>query len=484
MYIDSKSRDNLAALTSAVDSVDQLGNDDMKFGVRVITALLALCASMMPAEAFVTAEEMKASQASSPKAAPDQPSAADRALVAKYTLPLEFNAGRISGLGAQALLDASRDAQFVMLSEYLWHVDHATPEFMAALFKELNARFGFEYIAVEQDYLGTQRLSTPPVRGDLDRIAAMVRGAPYALTFINDEELRMFADVGRLSRGRWRPIWGFDQVFGMTLPLEELLTLAPSANARAATELLLAQARQHEKLVPNFGDWRGTRDFETGHLISKNSIEVLPRIAALRQLYGTSSSGRAVEIIDALEQSARIYSYFQLASKPVPPGGLPVGYFNTSVREELMRRYFLANYRSAERLDRRLPRVLIKAGSLHLVEGRAASTSTFPIGNFFHEFATANGMEALNILMLPIQSDQQKAFQELPAELQLLAASADLTRPVLVDLRPLRNHFHAGRRLGASPATAAKLRDLIYGADFALFLPSGRASFALTSEGR
>jgi len=410
------------------------------------------------------------------------PSAEDSALIARLTYPLGFNGKRISGPGLGKLLEASKNAQFVLLSEYLWHVDNATPAFAAALFRELHARNAFNYYAAEQDYLGAQRVSQQPLRGNVQRIAAFVRRTPYALTFVNDEELRLMAEVGRTSTGKGQPYWGFDQTFGATAPLEELRALATTANQRTAVDALLSMARDTERPVPDFGDWRGIRDFETGHFISRQSVALLPRLRSLRETFGPRPGSRAAELIDELYESALIYSYYARAGEKSTPEGVPVAWFNTSVRERAMRRHFMANYRNAQRLDGKLPKVLVKAGSKHLVEGRTPGTYTFPIGNFFHELAASNGLEAVNVLMLPIQAGDGAKFEALPAELQVLLVSKDVGKPTLVDLRPLRNHFHAGRMFGLSGQALPNFRDLVYGADFALFLPSRMDSFALTGS--
>lgn len=407
---------------------------------------------------------------------------ADAKVIADNSYDISFTDDRLSGPGVDLLRKETAGAQFVLLAEYVWHVDNATPRFAQALFLDLHQRAGFDYYAAEQDHFGSERISRRPLRGDLDRIVAFVRDNPYALTFINDEELRLLATVGRASSARGDPVWGFDQAFGMTSVVAELAGLAPDKAARAAAEELLAFARQNEVRVPDFGDWRGTRDFETGHAMSRQSVALVDRIRRLRAAYRPRPGSRQDEILTGLEQSALIYSYGQRAQETKPAEGVPVAWFNSSVRERLMRDYFLAEYRSAA-AGGKLPKVLVKAGSQHLFQGRTATTNTFPIGNFFHELATFNGTTALTIAMVPIQPEDWTDASQLPADLQPLLGSHPLTRPLLVDLRPLRNHFHVGARFGLrDPASGARFRDLIYGADFVLFLPSRRASFSLTSE--
>jgi hypothetical protein len=407
------------------------------------------------------------------------PAAIDAAaIVQRHSAPLVFADGRLSGPGADLLIRETAGTQFVLLAEYVSHVDHATPEFMAALFTALHASHGFNYVAVEQDPFGMQMASTDPVRGNIDRIAERARLYPYAFTFINDEELRMFAHVGRTSTGGWRPIWGFDQAFGAKLPLEELLALAPRKEAAAAVNEMLAEARRREVLVPDFGDWRGSRDFKTGHFVGSDTAQNLARLARMRELYRPIPNSRADELLRGLESSSLIYSYYH-RSRERAPSGEPLGYFNNSVREQWMKDRFIDNYRHAEAADGKLPRVLIKAGTNHLIRGRNY-TNIFSLGNMLHEFAITNRMRALTIAMLPVR-EGWPSFDKVPAELQPLLPSRDLSGTRLVDLRPLRAHLHGGNKFGLKEDALRDFQNLVHGVDFALFLPSAPGTFKLTA---
>ena len=413
--------------------------------------------------------------AAQPSAAPAPDGAA---IVQRHSTALTFADGRVSGPGAELLLREAASAQFVLLAEYVTHVDHAVPLFMGALFSALHEAHGFNYVALEQDPLGMAAASTAPVRGDVERIAEAVRRHPYAFTFMNDEELRMMAEVGRVSTGGWRPIWGIDQAFGATLPLEALLGLAPNPAAAAAVNEMLAEARRRERLVPDFGDWRGTRDFSTGHFVGSDTAQNLARLERIRAAFQPAPGTRADELLRTLEESSLIYSYYH-RSRELSPTGEPLGYFNNSVREQLMKEQFLDNYRHALAADGTLPRVLVKAGSNHMMRGRNY-TNIFSTGNLLHEFAITNRMRALTIAMLPVQPGWS-SFEQVPAELKMLLPSRDLSATTLVDLRPLRAHLHARNTFGLSGAELETFRNLVHGMDFALFLPSGPGTYALTA---
>jgi hypothetical protein len=415
-------------------------------------------------------------------AQPPPPAATDVvAIVQRHSSPLVFENGRISGAGADLLMRETANAQFVLLAEYVSHVDHATPEFMAGLFSALHSGHGFNYVAVEQDPFGMELASSDPVRGNIEAIAARARLYPYAFTFINDEELRMFAHVGRTSTGGWRPIWGFDQAFGAKLPLEELLALAPGKEAAAAVGEMLSEARRREVTVPDLGDWRGSRDFKTGHFIGSDTAQNLTRLARIRELYRPIIGSRTDELLRGLESSSLIYSYYH-RSRERAPSGEPLGYFNNSVREQWMKDRFIDNYRLAEAADGKLPRVLIKAGTNHLIRGRNY-TNIFSLGNMLHEFAITNRLRALTIAMLPVR-EGWPSFDKVPSELQPLLPSRDLSGTTLVDLRPLRAHLHGGNKFGLDGEALTDFRNFVHGLDFALFLPSGPGTFKLTAPSR
>ncbi len=270
----------------------------------------------------------------------------------------------------------------------------------------------------------------------------------------------MFANVGAASRGRWRPVWGLDQVFGAALPLDELRRLAPNAAAAAAVDAMLREARRREIRVPDFGDWRGTRDFTTGHYVSAESTANVARLAGLRQLFNPRPGSRADELLRGLEISSRIYDYNRRANE-LSPSGEPLGYQSNFIREQLMKDLFLENYRRAERLDRGLPRVIVKAGFNHLVRGRNFTNL------HSHEFALTNRMQALTLVMLPVRSEWPN-IEAVPKELQPMLQSKDLKATALVDMRPLRAHLHAGQVFGLQGEALRDFRSLAFGTDFLL----------------
>jgi len=430
--------------------------------------LAGMAAALMP---------LTSSAAQAPPPAKPPLSAKMATFISRHTYPVTFSDGKLSGPGAALLLREAASTQFFLLAEYVSHIDHATPLLMAAFFEKLRGTHGFNYVAVEQDPFGTQLVSTGRNRGNIDRVGEQARKFPYAFTFINDEELRMFAAVGAASRGRWRPIWGVDQVFGATLPLEELRRLAPTPEAVTAVDVLLAEARRREVRVPDFGDWRGTRNPDH-HFMAGEAVANVARFGHLRRLFSPKRGSRADELLRGLEVSSKIFSYNKGADE-LSPAAEPLGYHSNFIREQLMKETFLRNYRQAQRLDRRLPRVIVKAGANHIVRGRNF-TNVHSLGNMLHEFALTNGMQALTIVMLPVRSEWPD-FEAMPGEVQTLLQSRKLDATTLVDMRPLRAHLHAGETFELEGAALRDLRFLVFGMDFALFLPSRNGTFNFTA---
>ncbi|MFN3946444.1 MAG: hypothetical protein ACK4K7_16135 [Allosphingosinicella sp.] len=397
---------------------------------------------------------------------------AGEAIVARATLPLSFEGGALGGPGAEALVAAAADAQFVILIES--HNDAATPAITADLFRRLHAAHGFDHLALEQDPFGMEAASAPDRRGRLDAIAAYARAYPYSFTFATDEELALIAAAGRISTARSQPAWGVDQAFGAAAALEELLGLAGTAEARCLAAGLLADARADE----GRRGADGRRDQAAHHFLSRaEGLEA--RLAALRAAMAPAEGSRAAELLEALQVSADIYSYYRRADEPGADGA-PLGLLNNWVREDWMKRRFLHHYRAAERAGGRPPKVLVKAGYWHAVRGRGPG-NVFTLGNFLHEFAIANGRTALSVQVLPLR-EWWPDHGAVDPEYRVLLAPDAMDRPSLVDLRPIRAHVHRGHRFGLDDAALRNFRDLVFGVDFALFVPSEPGGYSLTTR--
>ena len=114
-----------------------------------------------------------------------------------------------------------------------------------------------------------------------------------------------------------------------------------------------------------------------------------------------------------------------------------MGLYNNTVRESWLKARFMRHYR-AEAADGRPLKALFKFGDTHMVHG-LDEVSAFPIGNFAHEFAISNGMEAYSIQVVP-NGDYAKE-SDLPNWLRTLMPEVLPKEAVIIDLRALRPYL-------------------------------------------
>jgi len=394
---------------------------------------------------------------------PQQMAASAAEIVKRATFPLTLDQTALGGPGADILMTGMNGAQFLIVIES--HNDHITPVVTGALFKALHERHGFNYVAIEQDPFGMEAASAPSRRGRLRSIAEHVRAYPYSYTFATDEELQLLADAGRISTGSWNPIWGFDQAFGATLPLEELRGLAEPGPARAAVERLLADAR----LLESRRTEAGIRDQAKNHFMTSDEDGILTRLAGISEVMKPAPGSRAAELIEGLRSSAEIYSYYD-PKPPLDATGTPRSLLNNTVREDWMKRRFMRDYRMAEAAEGAMPKVVVKAGYYHTARG-LSDHGVFTLGNFLHEFAISNRSKAVSVQVLALR-EWWPTHDKIEPHYRVLLDPGAMRKTSLVDLRPLRAHYQSGERFGLQGSDLRQFRQLIFGVDFALFIPS------------
>ena len=412
--------------------------------LATVLTMLALLAAAAPATA-----QPAAGVAGAP-AAPDL-----EALIAGATHPFSFAGGELSGPGSAFLRQATAPSQFVLVGES--HFDHDTPQFAGALYHMLQRAHGFDHLVVEQDGVGIEDLLAPGRRGDPQAIADLAKRYPTLLGFASDQDLELLADVGARTKGA-HPIWGVEQTQGAARYLEELDRLAPTPAVKAMVAPLLAEARRYD-----------TRE-TLGKFLAEDRT-TLGRLQALRTAFKAPAGSRAERLLTGLVKSAEIYSYYMRAQ-----AGEPVGLMNNTVRETWLKGGFVQRYRAQATPGRPL-KAMFKFGGEHMMRGLDA-VSAFPIGNFAHEFAIANGMEAYGILVVPTGSYAKLTDQ--PAYERVLLPKAEPAQPVLIDLRALRN-YQRYYRAEVAVEDQWLFRALINGYDAIVILPnSRRATFERT----
>lgn len=344
-----------------------------------------------------------------------------------HRYPIALRDGRLSGDGARFLSEATRNAQFVVLGES--HYVAEIPRYAAALFSSLRASVGFQHYAVENGPVIGSMLSAPGVRGRRDASFALARRYPRALQFWDDEEIDAISRIGALSAARTDPVWGLDQEWGALHVLERLAVLAPTPAARAVASALADSARLLES----------SRPFAVADLPRFIASADSASFERLRRAFRPTPHSEAERLITSLVVSNAIYRDNAGAN-----AGLPTGYRANAVRELYMKEQFMKQYRAAVRGGEPLPHVLVKIGSVH--GGKwLSSNSTLALGDFLHEFAIANGRESFHLVAWPVnEPGNYWSITDDPA-FRALGRAGSTKESVIVDLRPLRDLWYAGR---------------------------------------
>lgn len=380
--------------------------------------------------------------------ADDTPEATLAALLAANRFTGTWTQAALAGPALDFLLRNAADAQFVAIGEE--HNVAEVAQFTDFLFGKLHERYGFNYFADEQDAQLGVDVSRAPLRGSFAKIAAWRDRYPNEFTFAGDEELQLLADVGRVSTGKANRVWALDQIFGVLHVLDRLAALTDDADSRRRIAALIEAARPYE-----------TKRFEE----KKRYIAEVPAPAdldTLAQWFKPRSRREAEFLMAQLTKSRRIYRNWSLAAyeKQV------TGYESNREREENMKQLFMREYRRAERLDGKQPRVLLKLGHWHLFRGQSPG-SVFTLGNFVSDLATSNGSQSFAIaIMVNNGAGSDRDLLTNAAWTKPFVDAQEAGAWTAFDLRPLRGYAHAGR-LGTLPPD---LRRMIFGFDAVLLL--------------
>ena len=362
----------------------------------------------------------------------------------------------ITGPGAEFLVKATADAQFFLFGED--HHDRDTPLLASAIYRLLAKEHGYAHAVVEQDPLGIEMLLERGVRGDLKRMGEAIRRYPTSIGFASDQDLQFLADAATVNAGA-EAIWGIEQVQSATLHLSQLERLAPDARRKEMVSSILADARATES------DRAKMVDF-----LAKDP-NTLGRLQELQKAFGAKTASKTDALLTGLMKSAEIYSYYRRAE-----AGEMVGLYNNTVREDWLKRGFIARYRSVAKTGR-LPKAFFKFGSWHMIRGRNPG-GAWTTSNLAHEFAIANGREGYGIDVVAYGG--YSAYADAPAWLRPLLPATPPETPVLIDLQPLRP---MGRLFTeqVEEKHRPRLRDEIHGFEALVILPnSGKATWELT----
>lgn len=370
--------------------------------------------------------------------------------LAQSRLAVEMKDGRLSGPGAQFLLQKGRDAQYVLVGEE--HGVATIAETIGAVFSQLNG-IGYRHLAIEVDPWMASKMEGILRGGGTNALAAFLAGEGHqvSLPFYGWSAETALADaVVKANRDATPALWGLEQVFiGAAFVLfEDIATGAKSAEARTLATALAKESKGNMEFLAKVD---------------------LARLQALRTALGSDPLAR---LVDDMILSARIYQPFT--------GGQGLSGFAANLeRENLMKRLFLARLKEAEARGRS-PKVMFKFGANHTMRG--LSTTHIPsLGNFVADYALARGQETFHLLVLCGPGSKASDFLGNEASCGFsieesfpdLAGHIDATKPTLFDLKPWKDK---SRRWAHLPAD---VKELVWAYDAVLFVPNGKRAQTL-----
>jgi len=385
--------------------------------------------------------------------------AAFAALLQQNTHPIALDSGQLEGPGATLLLDSADGTQFVALGEE--HYNLYIPYITTALFTALQERYGYQFLMTEQDPVMMEIFSRPPVRGDLQKINALATEYPMGVTFNSDQELKMLADLGRISATEGDVIWGCDQGAGVTHTLDQVLQELEDDEATDAVRAFRQVSAEKEAV----------RDFSQGHFIYDQDADDFIRLKAE---VDPQPGSHTEWLLDVLVNSSQIFDFYENGNQSVLPGY----YENNRFREEHLKDLCLSKYRAAEKQDP-LPRALMKFGTWHLYQG-LSPTRLHTIGDFFANVARFNGQGFLSINFFSRPEDPEDKMEEI-GFIWPFVRDLDPDEFAVVDLRPFRRY--PNRALIEKNEGEAWIKDhkesyirLVYGYDMIFFIGRTKAA--------
>ena len=367
----------------------------------------------------------------------------------KNRMAISLKDGKLSGPGADLLLEELAASQFFMIGE-----EHETAEIarLATALLPAASKNGYRHLAFEIGPYSIARLRT------YDDVESELKRHSWSLPFLSwKEEAEFYAAAVKLGMD----VWGIDQEFVLaaTPNLERLVALAKDDAQRAAATKMLERSRA--------GDAELTKTKNPGAVFMFSSTS--DDFAALRTAF--AGNGEALKLIDALEESHEIYLLNSTS-----------GWESNYRRSLLMKRLFADAYAAAAKGEAK-PKVIMKLGATHTMRGRSM-TGVFDLGNMLPELAFMNGTRAFSLLVLPrggfvnshrpfSPNDDDKRTAYNPAEQlpfdgkPLFDAVAAGPEWSLFDLRPLRVPLQRSRMEPLEP----RFRNVLWGYDAVLVIP-------------
>jgi hypothetical protein len=393
-----------------------------------------------------------------------KPEFADRLLANRYQLAVEN--GRLAGPGVAVLKEALEGANFVMVGE-----DHGIaqiPTFYSGLCDILGPA-GFHTMAIEVGPLAAHELETWVRQGDgKKQVVAFEKQYPESIAFYNwSEEYDLLSNCAASASGGPFRLWGLDQeLMGSSrLLLTRILEQHPGPDAAKEAERLLKKNDDTHAAAVKSGNPGDMFMFAASDEELKHFRDLLRR----------EGNPTTQSLVDALIESREIYQ------KNMDGRGAQ----SNRQRALLMKRNFVADYRSAAEADKP-PKVMFKFGGWHMFKGINPLHNN-DMGNFVAELADGHGTKSVHILIVAVKGTQLRfagigrPFQPSPFNLaedkdsdflymKPMFADVQNDGMTMFDLRGLRKDFS---KLGSLDT---EMDRLIFGYDFLVLIPNGTPS--------
>lgn len=324
----------------------------------------------------------------------------------RYFMEIDENQ-RFSGPGWTFLQSNFKGKNIIGIAEN--HNTKEIPVFTTEVFKWLNLNEGFDYLALEQDPIMMRLISN----GSLD-VQGLAKKYPYGFTFITDQELEMIEQARKISSAE-NAIWGCDQTFGVSHVLDNIISdFRDSKNIPVELTLLKSRAREKEKV----------RDLSKSHyMASLGKRRDILKLKDLSFLRNNSNSSH----IEALLLSDSIYGLFRKGE-----------YFKSrNTREKYMQRLFAENYELSKGEDS-TPKVLLKFGHFHLMDGFNTGSLTSNVGSMARSLAIYEGADSF-VLNMQIYRNDNSEWDYLDQAYPMFSRLSNIDRWTVFDLRPLRS---------------------------------------------
>ena len=381
------------------------------------------------------------------------------ALVLENAHPMIWSEEGPAGPGLEWLVAEGASAQYFLIGER--HGLAQIPQVASTLYGRL-VEHGYRHAALEIGPFAARKTEELFEEGGVLALAQFFSSpiGDQSIAFLSwEEEGIMAAEMFAASEGRRGTIWGLDQEF-----LASFGMITEFLGERAETEA------QREAIAAQ----RAACIEDPFHFLSLTPDE----LRAFSALFGEHSSPEVRQVLSDLEVSHHIYGAF------VSPPRLANAASNIR-REDLIKENFLTEVAAAEKRTGRSPKVLFKFGGFHVGVGVDNRTGRVYLGTFIEAYARAHGRTAFNLYVEAYSGSNRSSGQDSGSGDNVLTAGsafgdvasqssthpfADLLRgsqePLLIDLRPLRQH------LTDFPFLERSVRTLLVGFDAYLALPN------------